>query len=65
MTPYHPLTATAAPPEGASVIWPWPNNWSEPFTQRIAYKTAVMPTAAGKERRQALREIPREVGCPA
>lgn len=61
MTPYHPLTATAAPPEGASVIWPWPNNWGEPFTQRIAYKTAVMPTAAGKEQRQALREIPREV----
>lgn len=61
MTPYHPLTATAAPPEGASVIWPWPNNWSDPFTQRIAYKTAVMPTAAGKEQRQALREIPREV----
>ena len=61
MTPYHPLTATVAPPEGASVIWPWPNNWGEPFTQRIAYKTAVMPTAAGKEQRQALREIPREV----
>ena len=61
MTPYHPLTATVAPPEGASVIWPWPNNWGDPFTQRIAYKTAVMPTAAGKEQRQALREIPREV----
>lgn len=60
MTPYHPLTATAAPPEGAFVIWPWPNNWSEPFTQRLEYKTAVLPSASSREQRRALREVPRE-----
>lgn len=60
MTPYHPLVETAAPPEGAFVIWPWPNNWSEPFTQRLEYKTAVLPSASSREQRRALREVPRE-----